>query len=57
MADRIGTVEEGKEADLILVAGDPLQDIGLLAQPERVTTVIKGGTVVKDLENRAAAPG
>lgn len=23
LADRIGTVEEGKEADLILVAGDP----------------------------------
>ena len=57
LADRIGTVEEGKEADLILVAGDPLQNIGSLAQPERVTTVIKGGTVVKDLENRAAAPG
>ena len=30
MEDRIGTVEEGKDADLILVDGDPLADVGVL---------------------------
>lgn len=54
LADRIGTVEEGKEADLILVEGDPLRDINLLAQPKRITMVVKGGTVVKDPDKRAA---
>ena len=44
-ADRVGTVEPGKFADLIAVAGDPLKDIGELT---RVRWVMKGGAVVKD---------
>ncbi len=43
--DRIGTVERGKYADLVAVAGDPLRDITEL---ERVMWVMKGGTVYKD---------
>ena len=43
-SDRVGTVEGGKFADLIGVAGDPLRDISEL---ERVTFVMKGGAVVK----------
>ncbi len=30
MEDRIGTVEEGKDADLILVDGNPADDLGVL---------------------------
>ncbi len=40
---RIGTVEPGKEADLLIVEGDPLKDIGLLARKEKIRGVIKGG--------------
>jgi imidazolonepropionase-like amidohydrolase len=43
-SDRVGTIERGKFADLIAVAGDPLRDITEL---ERVTFVMKGGTVYK----------
>jgi imidazolonepropionase-like amidohydrolase len=43
--DRIGTIEGGKLADLIAVAGDPLADITEL---ERVTWVMKGGRVYRD---------
>jgi len=44
-----GTVEEGKLADLIVVDGDPLQDISVLQDPEKITVVIKDGEVqVKD---------
>lgn len=43
--DSVGTVEVGKLADLILVAGDPIQDIGAMAQ---VTFVAKDGVVYRD---------
>jgi imidazolonepropionase-like amidohydrolase len=43
-SDRVGTLEAGKFADLIAVAGDPLRDISEL---ERVSWVMKGGVVYK----------
>ncbi|HWQ28947.1 MAG TPA: amidohydrolase family protein, partial [Dehalococcoidia bacterium] len=47
LADRIGTVAEGKDADLIVVDGDPLADISALADASRIPVVVKGGAVVK----------
>jgi imidazolonepropionase-like amidohydrolase len=52
LAHEIGTVEVGKQADLILVRGQPLVDINVMADPKRVLVVIKGGLVVKDSEAR-----
>jgi imidazolonepropionase-like amidohydrolase len=43
--DRIGTIEPGKFADLIAVAGDPLADIHEL---ERVQFVMKDGRVIRN---------
>jgi imidazolonepropionase-like amidohydrolase len=43
--DRIGSIEPGKFADLIAVAGDPIADITEL---ERVRFVIKGGQVIRN---------
>jgi imidazolonepropionase-like amidohydrolase len=54
LADRIGSVEIGKEADLILVDGQPLDHVDLLGQPARIPVVIKGGVVAKDSQGRAA---
>jgi imidazolonepropionase-like amidohydrolase len=45
--DRTGTLEPGKWADIILVQGDPLADIRVLQQAERITGVIKAGGVMK----------
>ena len=42
-----GTVEEGKRADLLVADGDPLADIGLLADPARIRVVVKDGNVMK----------
>jgi len=56
LEDRIGTVEEGKDADLILVEGQPLDDVAVLARPESIPVVIKGGDVVKDLGRDGGAP-
>ena len=46
---RLGVVEEGALADLLLVEGDPVQDLGLVADPERSFLVImKDGVVHKN---------
>jgi imidazolonepropionase-like amidohydrolase len=42
-ADRIGSIEPGRYADIVAVDGDPLQDIGAMA---KVVFVMKGGEVV-----------
>jgi imidazolonepropionase-like amidohydrolase len=43
--DRVGELAAGKFADMIAVAGDPLQDIGLL---QHVQFVMQGATVVRN---------
>jgi imidazolonepropionase-like amidohydrolase len=49
----IGTVEEGKLADLTIFDRDPLSEPDVLAEAERVRLVLKGGAVVKDADGRA----
>jgi imidazolonepropionase-like amidohydrolase len=44
-ADRLGSIEAGKFADIIAVTGDPTKDVTVL---ERVGFVMKGGQVFKD---------
>jgi imidazolonepropionase-like amidohydrolase len=44
-ADRVGSIEAGKFADLIAVTGDPTKDVTVL---ERVGFVMKGGQIYKD---------
>ncbi|MGP5673588.1 amidohydrolase family protein [Brachybacterium alimentarium] len=44
----LGVVEEGAIADLVLVEGDPLEDISLFARPdEAFTMIMKGGQIVE----------
>lgn len=52
LEDEIGTVEKGKAADLVIVDGEPLDDIGLLADPDHIVAVIQDGAVVKDTGGR-----
>src|SRR5581483_2993982 len=46
MQDKIGSVEEGREADLVAVAGNPLEDITAV---RRVVFVMKAGKVYKNV--------
>ena len=45
LGSRIGTLEKGKEADIVAVPGDPLKDIHVT---EKVLFVMKGGKVYKN---------
>ncbi len=42
-SDRVGTIEKGKLADLIVVEGDPLKDITILQKKEKIVAVMKEG--------------
>src|SRR5262245_5657640 len=44
----LGTVQEGRLADLVVVDGNPLDDVKILLEPERIQLVLKGGTVCAD---------
>ena len=48
MEEKIGSIEEGKTADLIIVDGNPLEDIKRLQDTNRIKIVIKEGTIAVD---------
>lgn len=43
----IGTLEKGKLADLIVVDGNPLEDIGLLQRKDKILVIMKDGHFYK----------
>jgi imidazolonepropionase-like amidohydrolase len=47
LADRIGSVEPGKDADLILVKGNPLQDLRVFQALDNLQLIMKAGVVYK----------
>jgi imidazolonepropionase-like amidohydrolase len=46
VGERLGRIEDGYLADLVVVDGDPTADIRVLLDADRVGTVIKGGVPV-----------
>ena len=58
-AGDLGTLEQGKLADLILVNGDVLADVSLLAGPDNIAMVMKDGviqTISPALASQASSP-
>jgi len=46
VADRVGTIEEGKIADIILIDGRPLENIDLLHDEDKIKMVMKEGKII-----------
>ena len=47
MQDKIGSVEPGKYADLLVVAGNPLKNLRVLQNQDSLRLIMKGGRVYK----------
>ena len=57
--EKLGEVKEGYLADLLLVDGDPLADLSVLLNPQRLVVIMKDGQIYKnntgDVAQRRAA--
>ena len=51
----VGTVTPGAIADLLVIDGDPLADVGVLREPERIWMVVQGGNLVAGRGRQAVA--
>jgi len=57
LSEKVGTLDVGKAADVIVVDGDPLADVGVLTNRERIAWVIAGGRIVRRPRAESEAPG
>jgi imidazolonepropionase-like amidohydrolase len=46
LEDKVGTIEVGKIADLIILDEDPIRNISVLGDPHHVQTIIKEGRII-----------
>jgi imidazolonepropionase-like amidohydrolase len=46
IADRVGTLEEGKLADIVIVDGNPLDNASILCDEGKISMVMKEGQIV-----------
>ena len=54
MGMQVGQLKEGWLADLLIVDGDPLQDVRVLQDKARLKLIMKDGASVKDLLTAAS---
>ena len=47
-SSELGTIEQGKIADIIIVDGNPLEDIRVIQNSERIKLVVKEGKIEVD---------
>jgi len=57
--EKLGEIKEGFLADLLLVDGDPIADVSILLNPDRLAVIMKDGQIYKNTtavaQRRAAA--
>ncbi|HVN27155.1 MAG TPA: amidohydrolase family protein [Candidatus Binataceae bacterium] len=47
MKDELGTIEEGKLADLLVINGNPVKDIAVLQRRENLDVIMKDGALIE----------
>ena len=52
----LGSLSPGMLADLIVIDGDPISDITVLQQKDKIVAVLKGGRFEKDLLSKEKHP-
>ena len=57
LEDRIGSLDEGKIADLVIIEGNPLDDIAVVRSPENIRCVVLNGRIVLDRDVGRALVG
>ena len=55
MGDELGMIKEGYLADLLLVDGDPIADVRILQDKNRILAIMKDGKFHKAAQERGAA--
>jgi imidazolonepropionase-like amidohydrolase len=55
MADSLGTLQPGHLADVIVVGGDPTEDVSILADHDRIELVISDGRIVSGVRGDVPA--
>ena len=46
---QLGTISPGAYADILIVEGDPLADLGVMLHPEKnLKLIMKGGSIIKN---------
>jgi imidazolonepropionase-like amidohydrolase len=51
LQDSIGSIQKGKIADIVIIEGNPLENISVLEEESNVIMVIKKGKIFKDMRN------
>lgn len=54
LEDRIGTLEKGKLADIIVVDGNPLKDIKVLQDKNKIKIVMKEGKIEVNRQEKSS---
>jgi imidazolonepropionase-like amidohydrolase len=56
LSSEVGTVTPGALGDLLVIDGDPLGDVRMLCDPERIWIVVQGGTIVSSRARPVGEP-
>jgi imidazolonepropionase-like amidohydrolase len=48
LGDEVGILRKGMLADLLVVEGDPLTDVRILQDRERLRLIMQDGAIIKD---------
>lgn len=49
LSNKLGVISKGKLADLIVIKGNPINNIDVILDPENIVMVIKDGNIVKNM--------